>query len=251
MENISLQGKNNEFLVQYLGHSGWIVKTQNHFILFDYVQQIKDASDKSINKFHINPSELELENVYVFVSHGHDDHYDDTILNWSGKIKCIKYIFGHDIPKRNFISVAGNQEIKVDDLAVSTIYATDDGVGFLVKVDGLSIVHLGDHAEWVPELEEDFNRQIDYLANIDNNVGLLFIPVARSIGVRTQSITKGVLYTVDKLNPRLVFPMHGGGKEHLYNEFNEECGKKLLGSKIICAEKPGDRWRFDYVSLLK
>lgn len=232
-------------IIWYLGHSGWAVKTEKHFLIFDYTKINTNIQGKQIHNSLIELIDLKDENVYVFVTHEHDDHYDKTILDWAESVKKIKYITGWNNPSViNGISVGGNRDLKIDDMEISTITATDDGVGFLVIVDGLSILHLGDHANWCEELDDIYKKEINYIAERCGSVDIAFTPVAKGSGVRTQSITDGVEYLINKLGPGLVFPMHGGGREYLYKEFAEDIKFKTGDSEVICAVNPDDKWEF-------
>ena len=81
-KNIDYCLENRECVVWYLGHSGWAMKTKNHFLIFDYTEINTVVKDKEIHNSFINSTDLKNENVYVFVSHDHDDHYDKVIFSW-------------------------------------------------------------------------------------------------------------------------------------------------------------------------
>jgi L-ascorbate metabolism protein UlaG (beta-lactamase superfamily) len=237
--------ENRECVVWYLGHSGWAIKTKNNFLIFDYTEMNTVVEDKEIRNSFINSIDLKNDNVYVFVSHEHEDHYDKIIYNWGQQVKNIKYILGWDDSESSkYICVGANKVYNIDDIEIITIESTDDGVGYLVKLDGLSILHFGDHANWCCEIDSYYKEQIDYLKDKCANIDIAFIPIAKGSGIRPQSITDGAEYAINKLNIKMAFPMHGGGRENLYKEFEEEVKLKLRNSKIICAEKPDDMWRF-------
>lgn len=236
--------ENRECVIWYLGHSGWAIKTKNHFLVFDYTEMNNLIEDKEIQNSVINLEDIKDENVYVFVSHAHGDHYDKAIYGWEPQVKNIKYIFGWDNSQnhRDFCAAA-NKTYNIDEVEITTIEATDDGVGYLIEVDGLSIVHFGDHANWCQEIEADYKKQIDYMKEKRATVDIAFIPIAKGSGLRPQSITDGAVYAINALDIKVAFPMHGGGRENLYREFEEEVQLLLENSKIISAEKPDDMWR--------
>ncbi len=86
--------KEGEASVWYLGHSGWAVKTKNHLLIFDYSPMGSKSTELSISNGYVIPSEIKDQNVFVFVSHAHADHYDPEILDWENSIENITYIFG-------------------------------------------------------------------------------------------------------------------------------------------------------------
>lgn len=236
------QGK--EVLVWYLGHSGWAVRTSRHLLIFDYTAVNQPDEVTQVSNLVIEAENLPLDKVYVFTSHEHDDHYDPVIHTWQEHGKNIRYILGLNAETchPDVIYVQGQIDVYVDDVEIHTIPATDDGVGFLVRVDGLGILHLGDHANWVEELDDIFKEQIDYLASKQLELTLAFIPIAKGNGTRNQSITEGARYAIEQLKPEVVFPMHGGSREHLYREFASEVENEVE-AQIICATTPGNSWR--------
>jgi len=236
--------ENRECIVWYLGHSGWAIKTKNHFLVFDYTALNAVVKDREILNSFIDSADLKNENVYVFVSHDHDDHYDKIIYSWEQQVENIKYIFGWENSQSSkYTCVGANKIYNIDDIEITTIESTDDGVGYLVKVDGISIVHFGDHANWCVEADSYYKEQVEYLKERCATVDIAFVPIAKGSGLRPQSITDGAEYAINELNVKMAFPMHGGGREKLYRDFAEEVKLQLKNSKIICAENPDDMWR--------
>lgn len=221
--------------IGYLGHSGWIIKTQNCLLIFDYTRR-----DNNI----VDPDNFKDEKVYVFASHAHVDHFDEVIYEWRGHVKDIKYILGmpNDIHRTNdCLYLQKDENVLLNDIEIYTLTSTDDGVGFMVKLDGLSIVHLGDHAKWCQEAREDYKDAIDKIAK-NGQADIVFAPIAKGSGVRVKEITEGVVYAAKKLNAKYLFPMHGGGKEYLYREFAEEIKDSVGETKIVCAECMNQYW---------
>ena len=81
-------------VIWYLYHSGWAVKTKNHLLVFDYTESPIPPPGRSLEYGSILLSEISDQNVTVFVSHGHSDHYDPRILNWRAVVKKIRYVWG-------------------------------------------------------------------------------------------------------------------------------------------------------------
>jgi L-ascorbate metabolism protein UlaG (beta-lactamase superfamily) len=191
----------------------------------------------------INPGEIKDENVFVFVSHKHQDHYDRIINTWKALIPNITYIAGWRSRGTHFIGVPPHSEVKVENITINTLRSTDEGSGFLVAVDGLIIFHAGDHANWddnAPEIS--YFDEIDYISEIKSNIDIAFIPVTTFSGIRRKSMTEGAIYALDKLKPKAVFPMHGNGREFLYREFSKETGAEAYN--ILCPEKKGDSFKY-------
>ena len=77
--------------ITYLVHSGFSVETAQHFLLFDYCPSMDRAPQITAELLRTK------ENVYVFASHSHGDHFDAAILRWAEANPSIHYVFGCDI----------------------------------------------------------------------------------------------------------------------------------------------------------
>jgi L-ascorbate metabolism protein UlaG (beta-lactamase superfamily) len=229
-------------IIRYLGHSGWALKTKNHFLIFDYVESERKAPRGSHPHEVLNLSELEGNNVSVFVSHEHPDHYSPAIFNWSKVIENINYVLGWKPEiEPSFIYMAPREKKSIGDMEISTIKSTDAGVGFLVKVDGLVIFHGGDHAYWGGSINS-FVEEITYLAEAENEFDIVFLALTTGAGQRDESITKGIFCAIEKLQPKVMFPMHASGKEYLYKEFAQEVQKKKFRTKVCYSLGRGDEF---------
>ncbi len=229
-----------EAIIWYLGHSGWAIKTKNHLLVFDYVEREANPAEPCLSNGYINPTEIKDQHSLVFVSHWHSDHYSQEIFDWEKSIKDINYILGwQGVTEPKSIRIGPRERRKIDEVEVLTIASTDEGVGFLVKVDGLVIFHGGDHAYWGGPMDS-FEREMDYLIESDKEFDIVFLAVATGSGQRRESISQGIFYAVEKLLPKVIFPMHAGGNEGLYKEFAAEAEKRRLKTKVLCAGSKGD-----------
>lgn len=142
--------KSLEATVWYLGHCGYAVKTENHLLIFDYIELEEEPGERALAKGFVNPEEVRDLNVNVFVTHSHVDHYDQVIFSWEKEIKDIRYFFGwkaNDNPKYHYLE-GPRAEIKLDDMEIYTVnshHSSVPEVAYLVKVDGLTIYHGGDY----------------------------------------------------------------------------------------------------------
>ena len=53
-------------------------------------------------------------------------------------------------------------------------------------------------------------------------------------------IVQGFNYSIEKLNPTTVYPMHAFGREHNLKEFEELAKINNNTTKIVCVENNGD-----------
>lgn len=239
-----------EAYIWYLGHAGWAVKTKNHLLIFDYVSVFRSGKvpeNASLADGYVDPSEIEDCSVFVFVSHGHGDHFDPAIFEWQKSVKNIRYVFGWEAdqnPQYHYLTKP-KTKTTVDGIEIYNINHAFDGIpeaAFLVRTDGLVIYHSGDHGCTGEELDPLFKANIDYLARQENRIDLAFIS---QFGSRTGGeVNNGDLYTIEKLRPKVTFPMHQGGGERFYKKFAQEARQKGAKTKVYCAEIRGDRFFF-------
>ncbi|MFC1493410.1 MBL fold metallo-hydrolase [candidate division KSB1 bacterium] len=242
-----------EALVWYLFHSGWVIKTKKHFLIFDYWRgRGIGGAEQSLENGSIDPDEIKDLKVVVFVSHSHGDHYDRVIHEWEDRIDNIKYVFGwkaSNDPKHYYITKE-RESMKIGDVQVDVVNHSIDGVpeaAFLVRVDGLTVYHSGDHGFYKGSKTELYESNIDYLAGLAESVDLAFIMAVDGGGRITKytpTIIEGAFYTADKLNAKVLFPMHGGGFEHFYREFYDIAESKNINATIYPASKRGDVYHF-------
>ena len=196
--------------ITYLVHSGFSVEIAKHFFLFDYCPSL--VRDPMITSEFLKTK----ENIYVFVSHNHGDHFDPAIFKWAKTDPSITYVLSSDIafdsgglnchimsPYEHWID--GKVEVK-------TFGSTDAGLSFLVQSDGLSIFHAGDLNWWrwkgETQTEQDFAEKF-FKEEIDKIVGqkidIAFFPVDRRL---EEYYSLGAEYFAAKLQPKLLIPMH-------------------------------------------
>ena len=133
---------------------------------------------------------------------------------------------------------------RLDGVEISTIASVDLGVGFLVKVDGVVIFHAGDYiagksgtVHW-----EKFTEEIDYLARNEKEIDIAFVPTVDGGCRRTEEAVAGAFHCIGTLQPKVMFPMHGGGCEEYYRDFAQKAAEKDLKTDVHYTESPGDRF---------
>lgn len=186
--------------IEYIFNSGFTLETENHFLIFDYYKGELNLSNKKMT---------------VFVSHGHEDHYNSKIFDLKGNIN---YVLSDDIKLDNSLDnltfVKADSSLKVDDLDIKVFGSTDLGVSFLISVDGLDIFHAGDLNWWYWEndepkekekMERDFKVEIEKLKG--SNIDLAFFPVDPRL---EDAFSKGGEFFINELSPRNFLPMHFG-----------------------------------------
>ncbi len=227
--------------VWYLGHSGWAIKTQNHFLVFDYFKGEALPDEPHLANGNINFEEIKDLPVTVFVSHNHGDHYTPAIFDWQEKLKKVTYVMGFKAKdKKGYVYLPPRSKKVINGMKVLTIKSNDSGVGFYIKADGVDIFHSGDHANRKRDFSGPFKEEIDYLADKGLSPDIFFAPVSGCGFGDLVSVKKGVYYTVKKLKPRAVFPMHAGEGADRYINFALEAKKNGVDTPMCCAQMYGD-----------
>ena len=221
--------------IYYIYHSGFAIKTKNHFLIFDYYKQPIENDITHKPTAVLSPENIKaMKNVFVFASHSHEDHFNSSILDWENYNSNIKYIFSSDIkinknkPSYNFIEEG--EEKSFEDVYVKAYGSTDIGISFLVKVDGLTIFHAGDLNWWhwkEDSLEEQSLAESSFKAHIEKlkeekSIDIAFFPVDPRL---QESYYIGGEYFAKQIHPKLLIPMHFGEDTYITKEFADRMRK--------------------------
>lgn len=231
--------------IWYLGHSGWGIRTSNHFLIFDYFEGLSKPDKPCLKNGYIDPVELAKvlgdTKIFVFSSHEHGDHYDTTIFGWREVFDNITYVLGHQPENQNgYEYLPPHTDKSIGDIHIWTINSTDAGVGYLIDVDGLTIFHAGDHANREIGLQADYTDEIDYLSELNKPIDMAFLPITGCSLGTPESVKEGVYYALRKLNPKIFYPQHNGTAEYRYSEFAKTAKEDGFSQTTNCAENRGD-----------
>ena len=181
----------------------------------------------------------------VFVSHVHQDHYDETILTWEPSIRDIRYIFGWNaLDNPAYVYMGPRIKKTVDDMDIESVHSPEAGElegNFLVRVDGLTIYHSGDYSRG----HQTFKKDMDYLGSTAQDIDLFFMLASNPMD------NEEALIALQKVQPRLMFPMHSGGSEYTYRTIAGMTEDRGLKTRIICAQNRGDRYIYRDGNLIK
>lgn len=259
-EHLAQQPGEGEAYLWYLGNCGYLIKTHNHCLIFDYWNANASPTEPSLANGHINTAELASENLTVFVTHEHSDHFDSTIFGWADKIPGLQYVFGFrpeslDARYAQATGVSyGGQPYEyvgpgmlktIDGMKIFAIEANDAGVGFVVSVDGLTIYHAGDHAGWLPDQRPQFIAQIDAIDAAYDSVDIALVNVTGCHHQDTIALAEGTAYTISKLDPKLVIPTHASGREQFYRKFMNKFTGQFPTLQSFCPMGRGDAVKFN------
>jgi len=212
--------------VTYIAHSGFLIETDSAAMLFDWH---KGALPKTLDK-----------PLYIFASHRHGDHYSKEIFPYGEGFEGTRYILSHDIrlcaadaaamgldPKlaERVSYVKPDETLTVGGLEISTLASTDEGVAFIVKVDGKTLFHAGDLNWWLwgdedtPEEAEEmtgaFLRECEKLRGVAFDAAFLPLDPRQPhdqywLGLDRYARTAEIKY---------IFPMHMWGRYGVIDRF--------------------------------
>ena len=228
-----------EAVVWYLGHMGWAVRTANHFMVFDYDGRGVPPDEPSLANGSIDPNQIRDLSTTVFITHSHTDHYAPAVFDWKKTVKDIAYVAGfRPEGKDGYVFMAPRETKTLGGLDITTTRANDEGVGFFVKVDGVTIFHSGDHSAG-NGAPGSFELEIDFLVGRGLRADLLFMPISVT---GDQEMNQGVHYAMKQLSAGAVFPGHVAAREDVLVEFARDAVKAWITTPIHCPEYGGDRF---------
>lgn len=228
-----------ECRITYIKHSGVLVETEESYLLFDYWEgEIPQLNSR--------------KNLYVFSSHAHKDHYTKEIFKLENSCVSVNYILSFDIRQEkkewqmaeNVTFVDPDAKIRVKDAEITTFLSTDEGVAFLVKIDGVTIYHAGDLHWWYwpadPESDNIGRRKNNYLNEIRKlegesiDIGFVVLdPRQEEFGCL------GMEEFLSRVRCRDVFPIHFWENYGFVKEYIEKNSRKYPTVHIHRIERQG------------
>lgn len=219
--------------VTYLGHSGFFVEMEDACFLFDYYKGELPEADRG-------------KKLFVFVSHGHYDHYRKEIFSLRDQYDQVRCLISSDIFVReaeDILSVKPNEETEVLGCRIRTLRSTDEGVAFLLKYRGRTIYHAGDLNWWHWNEESDaFNNMIkrQYTSEINKikgmSVDIGFVPVDTRLG---DKYILAIDYLMRNVDIKHIFPMHFWKDYRIFDLLKGDIRTKEYRDRIMRIEGPG------------
>lgn len=206
--------------ITYIHHSSFCVELENSILLFDYFKG-------ELPEFDPN------KKLYVLASHFHQDHFDKCIFEIQKNHSNVTYILSKDIKRhrskymkaaKNIVVVDFDEEITLDNMKIKTLESSDEGVAFLIEIEGKTIYHAGDLNWWHWEgenspaenkyAENKFKQGLDKINGRDIDVA--FVPLDPRQG---DFYYLGFNYFMENTNTKVAFPMHMWGDFSLCKTF--------------------------------
>ena len=215
--------------IVYHGHSGFSVRTDNHLLIFDYLGEGLERPEQG-------------DHAIAFVSHTHGDHFHPSVVEWM-KSGCVQLITGDDVDAGG-IRMAEGKVLDADGVRIEAFGSTDQGVSFLVSVDGRSIFHAGDFNLWhwkhesteeeIREAGEAFERILADLKG--RRMDVAFFPVDPRMG---EGYEEGALRFIEAIRPECFVPMHFWNQPEAALSMKEKTLPE--GVKVCAMTVPGEQ----------
>lgn len=238
--------------IWYLGHSGFALLTGDRMLIFDYYLDKPANAERGLGAGVVTPGQLAGYDVSVFASHRHHDHFNPVILGWAGSLPRVRYILSSDIKRAKtdaeLHSVKPGETLQTGEMTVKTLDSTDEGVAFLVKVNGLTIYHAGDlnwwHWEGEPErdnlaMAKKYCSQIDLLRG--EKIDIAFLPTdLRQEG----QYCWGFDYFMRNIGAEAVFPMHFWEDYSVFDRLKGDPATEPYRNKIRVITHRGQKFSY-------
>ena len=180
--------------ITYIGHSGFCVEFERAACIFDYYEGVIPKLSSS-------------KQIFIFASHWHQDHLNFKVFDLVSEYPHITWLFSHDIGKKynmRYLNRRGLREENFGDLFflkagkqyefpisgcrekihIETLKSTDEGVAFIVELEGKQIYHAGDLNWWTwngetkteyENMTKAFFKEMDHLK--DHHFDAAFVPL--------------------------------------------------------------------------
>lgn len=238
----------NRFLITHYYHSGFSVSCQNTLLIFDYWRGEHRELPVSAQ---IDTGLLQrYQQVYVFVSHEHPDHYDPIIFDWKD-LDNVRYIVSADMPvgTRGKRLAPGDILTASADLSVTAFPSTDLGVSFSARFFGVTFFHAGDLNYWhwrdestaaeIAEAETEFNTALSSLTG--ENIDMAFFPVDPRQGTMYEAGANSFILSI---KPKLLIPMHYFHRDDAATDFSRVARNR--STEVIAMTGYGSQLIFEY-----
>lgn len=228
--------------ITYHYNSGFSVRIGSALLIFDYWE---GEGRRLPEVGRLNKSILSAyEQIYVFVSHAHPDHFSQIIYEWREDLP-ITYIVSSDMP----IGTRGKRIAPLEtltlsqDITVKAYTSTDLGVAFLVEAYGMSIFHAGDLNLWhwrqesslreIEAAEAAFYEACEPIKG--EKIDIAMFPVDPRQGLMYDAGANQFILTQ---KPRVFIPMHWQDRPEVAVDFARRA--KTNQTEVLALTRPGE-----------
>ena len=234
--------------VTYHYNSGFSIRIGGMLLVFDYwegegqcIPEVGRLNRKILSAY---------EQIYVFVSHSHPDHFSHVIYEWREGLP-VTYIVSSDMP----IGTRGKRIAPLEtlelgpNLSVKAFDSTDLGISLLVKAYGMNIFHAGDLNLWhwrqesslreIEAAEKAFYEACEPIKG--EKIDLAMFPVDPRQGMMYDA---GANHFILTQKPRVFIPMHWQERTEVAVDFARRA--KSPQTEVLALVRPGETATIQY-----
>ncbi|MBF6598238.1 MAG: MBL fold metallo-hydrolase [Fermentimonas sp.] len=215
--------------VTYIYHSCYLIEFDEFSVLFDfYEDSLREDGTYWITDYLLNKE----EDLYVFCSHSHSDHFNQDILSWRKNKTNIRYIFSFELLQSNCADVDAAVYLKKEDyfkdhrIKVKAFGSTDIGCSFLIGYNDQLFFHAGDLNNWhwrdevsaeeALTYENNFLCELELISERSDNLYLAMFPIDPRLG---KDFIRGAEQFISRIQTEYLVPMHFGENYDKVNQF--------------------------------
>ncbi len=221
--------------VTYIYHSCYLIEFEGLSLLFDYYKDVPRSDGTNWISDYLLQKE---EDLYVFCTHSHSDHFNPEILSWKEKKKNIRYIFSDELLESGKVLAEDAYFLKKEEsfkdhrIQVKAYGSTDLGGSFLIEYDEKLYFHAGDLNNWhwneevtaeeALSYENNFLCELELLSEMSENMYIVMFPVDPRLG---NEFMRGAEQFISRIKTDYFLPMHFGDNYDIVNRFEEIATK--------------------------
>ncbi len=215
--------------VTYIYHSCYLIEFDEFSVLFDfYEDSLREDGTYWIADYLLNKE----EDLYVFCSHSHSDHFNPDILSWRNNKSNIRYIFSDELLQSRNTDSNAAVYLKKEDLfkdhriKVKAFGSTDIGNSFLMGYKDQLFFHSGDLNNWhwrdevsadeALTYENNFLCEVELISEKSDNLYLVMFPIDPRLG---KDFMRGAEQFISRIKTKYLVPMHYGENYDKVNQF--------------------------------
>ena len=189
--------------ITHIYHSGFVIELESTVLIFDwYSGELPD----------FDPG----KKVFVFVTHGHADHYSSRIWTLRSRYEKICYILDCcTAPEQkgdNIFHVQPGRHYRIRNTLVYAIRSNDEGVAYVVSAEGYNFFHAGDLNIWHWKDSQDDQNAYSlkiYRRQIEKISGWCFDAAMIPLDPRLEdNAPNAIIEFMSTVECRHLFPMH-------------------------------------------
>lgn len=189
--------------INHIYHSGFVIELESTVLIFDWYSGELPYFDPG-------------KKVFVFVSHGHADHYSPRIWTLRGRYEKICYILdcctAPEQKGENIFHVQPGRHYRIKNTLVYAIRSNDEGVAYVVSAEGYNFFHAGDLNIWHWKDAQDDQNAYSlkiYRRQLEKISGWCFDAAMIPLDPRLEdNAPNAIIEFMNVVECRHLFPMH-------------------------------------------